>query len=115
MEDIHIESVFKNYLQKEITDYALLINGEWGSGKTFFVKSRLTNIATDLKYSIVYLSLNGMTNIDTIDYNLKIRLIPFLNKLDVKKAASRWNSTLQNTLLNLAKLNHEVLKNNISF
>ncbi|QOW10605.1 hypothetical protein Q73A0000_09585 [Kaistella flava (ex Peng et al. 2021)] len=107
MEGIHIESVFKNYLQKEKTDYSLLINGEWGSGKTFFFKNRLTNIAAELKYKTVYLSLNGITSIDTIDYNLKIKLIPFLNKLDVKKAASIGNLA-KNVLFQLVKGKYDI-------
>lgn len=35
-----VESFFK-YLDNTIYNYAYMIDGSWGSGKTFFVKERL--------------------------------------------------------------------------
>ena len=34
MEDL-VESIL-DYIRAEYTDYAIMINGEWGSGKTYF-------------------------------------------------------------------------------
>lgn len=28
-----------NYINKENTDYAILLDGVWGTGKTFFIKN----------------------------------------------------------------------------
>lgn len=36
-----IISVIKDYLKRKDTDYALMINGAWGSGKTVFIKNAL--------------------------------------------------------------------------
>ena len=36
-----IVSIITDYLNREETDYALMINGVWGSGKTFFIKNTL--------------------------------------------------------------------------
>lgn len=88
MESKYIEDIFIDYLATKDTSYAILINGTWGSGKTYFWKNTLTKHCENAKLKPVYLSLNGINKIETLDYQLKIKLIPFLNKLDVKKSAS---------------------------
>ena len=50
------------------TDYALLIDGKWGSGKTYYVKNILIPlIEKDKKYKPIYISLNGLN--ERICYN----------------------------------------------
>ena len=54
-----IESI-EDYIRKPYTDYAIMINGEWGSGKTHFwnnkLRKRLEVIKNkaDKKYQVVY-------------------------------------------------------------
>jgi predicted AAA+ superfamily ATPase len=36
------KEVIFDYLSKEDTDYAILINGPWGSGKTYYWKNNLS-------------------------------------------------------------------------
>ena len=36
-----IKSIIKDYLSVKETDYAILINGQWGCGKTYFIKNEL--------------------------------------------------------------------------
>lgn len=91
MESKYIEDIFKDYLATDNTNYALLINGSWGSGKTYFWKTKLSQFSSDTDLKPIYLSLNGLSKIETLDYQLKIKLIPFLNKLDIKKSASIGN------------------------
>jgi hypothetical protein len=91
MESKYIVDIFKDYLATEKTNYALLINGSWGSGKTYFWKTTLTDICKNASFKPIYLSLNGINKIETLDYQLKIKFIPFLNKLDIKKSASIGN------------------------
>ncbi|SMC68181.1 P-loop NTPase fold protein [Moheibacter sediminis] len=88
MKNNYIEDVFSDYLKTEKTNYALLINGTWGSGKTYYWKNILAKLAEEAKLTPIYLSLNGISKIETLDYQLKIKLIPFLNKLDIKNSAS---------------------------
>ena len=89
-----IVSIITDYLNREETDYALMINGAWGSGKTFFIKNTLkseiekidyswngnkkswiwwknnyfknNNIGENRKYKQVYVSLYGLSSIDEI-------------------------------------------------
>ena len=46
MEDL-VESIL-DYVRADYTDYAIMINGEWGSGKTYFwnhkVKNKISNL-----------------------------------------------------------------------
>lgn len=88
MQSKFIEDVFKDYLAIKETNYAILINGSWGSGKTFFWKNTLSEISKSSGYKPIYLSLNGINKIETLDYQLKIKLIPYLNKLEIKKASA---------------------------
>ncbi|AJA44492.1 KAP-like P-loop domain-containing protein [Frischella perrara] len=60
------QEVIKNlnyYLSlSESPDYAVLINGPWGSGKTFFIKKFLKDID-----NCIYISLYGISSIDEIN------------------------------------------------
>ena len=53
MEEL-VESIL-DYIRADYTDYAIMINGEWGSGKTYFwnnkIRKKIDSISTD--------SLNG--------------------------------------------------------
>lgn len=73
-----IVSIITDYLNREETDYALMINGAWGSGKTFFIKNTLKSEIEKIdchegkksdenrKYKLVYVSLYGISSIDEI-------------------------------------------------
>ncbi|MGK4566770.1 P-loop NTPase fold protein [Flavobacterium sp. 3HN19-14] len=88
MEPSYVKEIFSNYLVAKNTSYAILINGSWGSGKTYFWKSDLIKICTEKGYEPVYLSLNGISKIETLEYQFLVRLIPYLNRLDGKKASN---------------------------
>ena len=65
-----VESIL-DYIRKPYTDHAIMINGEWGSGKTYFwnnkVKSKIESIEIDGKrYKTIYMSLYGISNLDDI-------------------------------------------------
>lgn len=36
-----IKKTLKDYIKKDYCDYAILIDGQWGSGKTFFMKNNI--------------------------------------------------------------------------
>lgn len=74
----NIEEIFKNYLSVPNTQYAILINGSWGCGKTHLWKFRLDHIAKE-NFKTIYLSLNGISKIEDLDRQLFIKLLPFFN------------------------------------
>ena len=57
MEDL-VESIL-DYVRADYTDYAVMINGEWGSGKTYFWNNKVRN-------KIESLSLNRKKLYDNI-------------------------------------------------
>ncbi|WP_010261987.1 KAP NTPase P-loop domain-containing protein [Treponema primitia] len=59
------------YINKERTDYAILLTGEWGSGKTYFINNILIPELKATDKIVLYESMNG---IDTTE-NLIIKLI----------------------------------------
>ena len=66
------------YIDEVKTDYAILINGEWGSGKTFFIRNQLFN-EVKKKYPsalcCVHVSLNGLENLDEIYQKIVVGLL----------------------------------------
>ena len=76
----HIEEFLNDYLNKEESpDYAVLITGCWGSGKTYFIRQYLGGDRKEIKdwltdcvkYTVVYVSLFGLKNRDEIDKKIQ--------------------------------------------
>jgi hypothetical protein len=85
----NIKLIFNDYLNTENTNYALMLNGNWGSGKSFFWKNTLEEIVKQNEYKEIYISLNGISKIETLEHMLFIKLIPFIG--------SNESSLLKNT------------------
>lgn len=74
-----------DYVRKPYTDYAVMINGEWGSGKTYFwnnkLRSRLENIVVNgKKYKTIYMSLYGINSLEEISKKIFIETNPLISK-----------------------------------
>ena len=50
----YIESI-KDFMKRKC-DYAYLLNGKWGSGKTFFVENDLKNALANEKIKLIHVS-----------------------------------------------------------
>ena len=85
MDSKYIEEAFENYLKTEITNHAMLINGSWGSGKTYFWKNNLVEKCNNNQFKNIYISLNGISKIEDLKYQFLIKIVPYLNILDSKK------------------------------
>ena len=76
--DDEIVDVLINYVDESIYDYAVMIDGEWGCGKTYFIKKRLyTELEKHEKEKaqnqegykpkgIIYLSLYGVKSLEEV-------------------------------------------------
>lgn len=89
----HIELFLKYYLEKEVSpDYAVLLTGCWGAGKTFFIKRFLGGEKKEIKewltdcekYTVVYVSLFGAKNREEMDKRVLEKFHPFLNSAIIK-------------------------------
>ena len=74
-----------DYVRKPYTDYAVMLNGEWGSGKTYFwnnkLRSRLEAITVNgKKYKTIYMSLYGINSLEEISKKIFIETNPMISK-----------------------------------
>jgi Cdc6-like AAA superfamily ATPase len=74
--------------------YAVLVNGHWGSGKTFLVRRILGELFTD-HHSYAYVSLFGLTNLDEIDAALLQAAFPVLSWKSTKIAGKLAKAALK--------------------
>lgn len=61
-----IRKIILDYIEDDRKNQAILLNGEWGCGKTFFVKENLIPEIDTEKYQIFQISLYGVSSIEKI-------------------------------------------------
>lgn len=70
-DEMDLKAVMDDYLKNELINYAILIKGEWGSGKTFFVKKNIVK-----RYdNALYISLYGISSIDKLSEKIYLEII----------------------------------------
>ena len=72
-----------SYAKSRIYNYAVLIDGDWGSGKTYFVQNQLIPKLEASEYSPIYISLYGIDSTESVSQ--KIALFLLLNKVPTEK------------------------------
>ena len=84
-----------DYVRKPYTDYAVMLNGEWGSGKTYFWNNKLRNRIESItnsdgkNYKTIYMSLYGINSLEEISKKIFIETNPMINKTLKKFVDSR--------------------------
>ena len=83
MEDL-VESIL-DYIRADYTDYAIMINGEWGSGKTYFWNHKVRNKIESMQingkqYTTIYMSLYGISNLEDISKKIFIETTQLMDK-----------------------------------
>ena len=79
-----VESIL-DYVRADYTDYAIMINGEWGSGKTYFwnhkIKDKIESLQLNgKKYTTIYMSLYGISNLEEISKKIFIETTQLMDK-----------------------------------
>lgn len=59
-----------DYLTNDKTNAALLLDGEWGTGKTYYVKNALIPFLENKKKQVVYVSLYGVEDAESLSKNI---------------------------------------------
>ena len=95
MEEL-VESIL-DYVRADYTDYAIMINGEWGSGKTYFWNHKIKNKIESLelngrKYTTIYMSLYGISNLEEISKKIFIETSQLMDK-NLKKYMEQHGQT----------------------
>jgi len=88
-------ALIKQYLTIE-TNYALIINGKYGIGKTHYFKKILTPKIKEVptphnaskKYFPIHISLFGLKNVEEIHTAIFMEIFPFLNNAGIKFGAN---------------------------
>ena len=83
MDDL-VESIL-DYIRSDYTDYAIMINGEWGSGKTYFWNHKIRNKIENMtingkKLTTIYMSLYGISNLEEISKKIFIETTQLMDK-----------------------------------
>ena len=83
MEEL-VESIL-DYVRNDYTDYAIMLNGEWGSGKTYFWNHKIKNKIESMhingkKYTTIYMSLYGISNLEEISKKIFIETTQLMDK-----------------------------------
>ena len=102
MDDL-VESIL-DYVKSDYTDYAVMINGEWGSGKTYFWNNKIRNKINSMqvngkKLTTIYMSLYGISNLEEISKKIFIETTQLMDK-NLRKYM---NSTGQTAIPEYAK------------
>lgn len=75
----------KVYINECCSDYAVMLNGSWGSGKTYFVKNELIPVLEEMK-AVIYISLFGIKCVDDL---INVITMHVLNIYSNKRAQKR--------------------------
>lgn len=92
--DEEIIQTINSYLNDSIYNYALLIDGQWGCGKTYFIKNKLIphiqkEIDKSIKYKkAVYISLYGLSDIKSVATKILFATITGQKNNKIKKSES---------------------------
>ena len=83
MEDL-VESIL-DYIRSDYTDYAIMLNGEWGTGKTYFWNNKIRKKIESMKlngkrYTTIYMSLYGISNLEEISKKIFIETTQLMDK-----------------------------------
>lgn len=63
-----------HYLKKDKTQTAIMLTGEWGSGKTYYIEKDLVPFLKDNKATSVVVSLYGLDDISMISKSIYMEL-----------------------------------------
>ena len=83
MEDL-VESIL-DYVRSDYTDYAVMINGEWGIGKTHFWNNKIRKKIESMqlngkRFTTIYMSLYGISNLEEISKKIFIETTQLMDK-----------------------------------
>ena len=80
----HIEKYLDLYLEREDVEYATLLTGEWGCGKTFFIKNYIEKKSKKDEHKFIYVSLFGLKDISSVKDAIFDKLHPILANKEIK-------------------------------
>ncbi|MGG0293211.1 P-loop NTPase fold protein [Bacillus pacificus] len=92
-----------SYVNKNKTNYAILLDGKWGIGKTYFWENKLKSKIEEIGKKTIYVSLYGVNNTEEIGKRIALGRWEIVQKL----SDSKWGGRITE----LAKATFGSLKN----
>ena len=94
LSESNILKEIKYYIDTDFYNYAVMIDGAWGSGKTYFVKNVLLKKIESNEKRVLYVSLYGISNIQELGKKL---YLDFLLK-DKSKLVTEHTELVENVI-----------------
>lgn len=88
MEREEIKQAIINYFENKSTDYAVMISGDWGSGKTYFLKNDIFSYLREENYRPIFISLIGLKDEDKLEKKIFEKINPFFQSTKKSQIAS---------------------------
>ncbi len=86
MNNKHVTDYLDYYIRLKTPGYAVMLTGEWGSGKTYFIKKVLDSWGKEVEecgdsvvMKPIYISLNGIENMGRVTEKIKSQIYPILH------------------------------------
>lgn len=87
----NIEKSLRAYLSDQYVQYAVLITGKWGCGKTYFIKKIIPSLNENIEdkdenisLKPIYVSLNGVSTVNGLFHAIWNEVYPILNSRGAK-------------------------------
>lgn len=70
-----LNSVLDRYLKDDTYSYAIMIDGVWGCGKTYFIKKYISESFIAKNKKCIYISLYGLDSINDLNKQIKLQYV----------------------------------------
>jgi len=84
---VEIEKIFGDFLESSLRRGALLICGEWGSGKTHLVTKKLRPLAERKGFKTAYISVADIDSLESFETSLFLASFHWMEKKRIKPLA----------------------------
>lgn len=75
LKEKEIEQIIIKYVEEKNNNYAILLDGQWGCGKTFFIKNKIIPAIDTTNKKCIYMSLYGLSDIKEIDKQIYFEIL----------------------------------------
>lgn len=89
-----LDAQLKDYLYRQ-TNYAIMLTGSWGAGKTFYLKNVFFKNLDETGYKGIIISLFGVKSIDDVKDRIFLELYPILNNKVLKTSTTIFKSLIK--------------------
>ena len=93
----------ESYCADNESDYAIMVTGPWGSGKTYFANNKIKRLLEERGKKTAYVSLFGITKNEEIDHLVIQAVYPY-----VKSSIFKIGSALARTAVKTAASLHQI-------